>query len=185
MRKIAENYKLPYYTLSPTYSVCKHHGYISGEHFTCPECGEPAEVYSRITGYYRPVQNWNAGKTQEYKERKEYVIDHSVLKHNGPIEETAPKAEEHTAKNGEHEGKVHAGARAMLFATPTCPNCRIACSYLDKAGFKYEKLMAGDNVELALNYGVKQAPTLVITDGESFEKFAGAGAIKEFLNTQA
>ena len=185
VRKIAENYKLPYYTLSPTYSVCKHHGYISGEHFTCPECGEPAEVYSRITGYYRPVQNWNAGKTQEYKERKEYVIDHSVLKHNGPIEETAPKAEEHTAKNGEHEGEVHAGARAMLFATPTCPNCRIACSYLDKAGFKYEKLMAGDNVELALNYGVKQAPTLVITDGESFEKFAGAGAIKEFLNAQA
>ena len=185
VRKIAENYKLPYYTLSPTYSVCKHHGYISGEHFTCPECGEPAEVYSRITGYYRPVQNWNAGKTQEYKERKEYVIDHSVLKHNGPIEEAAPKAEEHTAKNGEHEGEVHAGARAMLFATPTCPNCRIACSYLDKAGFKYEKLMAGDNVELALNYGVKQAPTLVITDGESFEKFAGAGAIKEFLNAQA
>ena len=185
VRKIAENYKLPYYTLSPTYSVCKHHGYISGEHFTCPECGEPAEVYSRITGYYRPVQNWNAGKTQEYKERKEYVIDHSVLKHNGPIEETAPKAEAHTAKNGEHEGEVHAGARAMLFATPTCPNCRIACSYLDKAGFKYEKLMAGDNVELALNYGVKQAPTLVITDGDSFEKFAGAGAIKEFLNAQA
>ncbi|HCD70876.1 MAG TPA: ribonucleoside triphosphate reductase, partial [Ruminococcaceae bacterium] len=185
VRKIAENYRLPYYTISPTYSVCQEHGYISGEHFTCPECGEPTEVYSRITGYYRPVQNWNAGKTQEYKERKEYVIDHSVLKHNGPIEETAPKAEEHTAKNGEHEGEVHAGARAMLFATPTCPNCRIACSYLDKAGFKYEKLMAGDNVELALNYGVKQAPTLVITDGDSFEKFAGAGAIKEFLNAQA
>ncbi len=64
MRKIAENYKLPYYTISPTYSVCKNHGYIAGEHFTCPECGGQTEVYSRITGYYRPVQNWNDGKAQ-------------------------------------------------------------------------------------------------------------------------
>ena len=67
VRKVAENYTLPYYTLSPTYSVCKDHGYIAGEHFTCPTCGHPAEVYSRITGYYRPVQNWNDGKSQEYK----------------------------------------------------------------------------------------------------------------------
>ena len=67
VRKIAENYSLPYYTLSPTYSVCKEHGYLAGEHFTCPICGKKSEVYSRITGYYRPVQNWNDGKTQEYK----------------------------------------------------------------------------------------------------------------------
>ena len=64
VRKIAENYELPYYTLSPTYSVCKDHGYISGEQFTCPICGNKTEVYSRITGYYRPVQNWNDGKTR-------------------------------------------------------------------------------------------------------------------------
>ena len=75
VRKIAENYRLPYYTLSPTYSVCKEHGYIAGEHFTCPKCGKKAEVYSRITGYYRPVQNWNDGKTQEYKNRKLYDVD--------------------------------------------------------------------------------------------------------------
>lgn len=75
VRKIAENYKLPYYTLSPTYSVCKNHGYLAGENFICPHCGEPAEVYSRITGYYRPVQNWNNGKLQEFRQRKEYVYD--------------------------------------------------------------------------------------------------------------
>ena len=75
VRKIAENYRLPYYTISPTYSVCKNHGYLTGEHFICPTCGKPAEVYSRITGYYRPVQNWNAGKTQEYKDRREYWFD--------------------------------------------------------------------------------------------------------------
>ena len=177
VRKIAENYKLPYYTLSPTYSVCKNHGYLTGEQFTCPECGETAEVYSRITGYYRPVQNWNAGKTQEYKERKEYDIGHSVLRHDGPIPEVkaepvqeAPVVEE-SAEN-----------RAILFATPTCPNCRIACSYLDKAGFAYEKLMAEENADLAIKYGVKQAPTLVIVSGAGFEKFAGAGAIKQFLS---
>ena len=183
VRKIAENYKLPYYTLSPTYSVCKNHGYLTGEQFTCPECGESAEVYSRITGYYRPVQNWNAGKTQEYKERREYVIDRSVLRHDGPLEEGAPAVSEAGASGVTGaDVSVTDGARAILFATPTCPNCRIACSYLDKAGFSYEKLMAAENVQLALDFGVKQAPTLVIIDGKSFEKFAGAGAIKEFLS---
>ena len=77
VRKIAENYKLPYYTMSPTYSVCKDHGYLTGEHFTCPICGKKAEVYSRITGYYRPVQNWNDGKAQEYKDRLVYDIENS------------------------------------------------------------------------------------------------------------
>lgn len=74
VRKIAENYKLPYYTLSPTYSVCSEHGYLTGEQYNCPHCGKKTEVYSRITGYYRPVQNWNDGKAQEFKDRKEYRI---------------------------------------------------------------------------------------------------------------
>ena len=178
VRKIAENYKLPYYTLSPTYSVCKNHGYLTGEQFTCPECGESAEVYSRITGYYRPVQNWNVGKTQEYKDRKEYVIGRSTLRHKGPLKEgeQPPKADAPAAAapaNGE--------SRAILFATPTCPNCRLACSYMDKAGFKYEKLMAEDNAELVKQYGVKQAPTLVVTKNGGFEKYAGAGAIRNYV----
>lgn len=80
VRKIAENYKLPYYTISPTYSICQDHGYIDGEQYTCPHCGKKTEVYSRITGYYRPVQNWNDGKIQEFKDRKEYDIEHSVMK---------------------------------------------------------------------------------------------------------
>ena len=80
VRKIAENYELPYYTISPTYSICQEHGYINGEHFSCPHCGKKTEVYSRITGYYRPVQNWNDGKLQEFKDRKEYIIEKSVMK---------------------------------------------------------------------------------------------------------
>ncbi|MDO4974113.1 MAG: ribonucleoside triphosphate reductase [Eubacteriales bacterium] len=177
VRKIAENYRLPYYTISPTYSVCPEHGYLTGEQFVCPRCGKKAEVYSRITGYYRPVQNWNAGKTQEYKERREYNIANSVLTHKGPVEVSVPVSEAPSAAP-----EVPASRdKAILFATPTCPNCRIACSYLDKAGFAYEKLMAGDNAELAKKYGVKQAPTLIVPDGEGYEKIAGAGAIKQYL----
>ena len=177
VRKIAENYRLPYYTMSPTYSVCAEHGYLTGEQFTCPRCGRKAEVYSRITGYYRPVQNWNAGKTQEYKERREYNIGASVLTHTGPKEPDVPVAE---APNAQPEVPA-AREKAILFATPTCPNCRIACSYLDKAGFAYDKLMAGENAELAKKYGVKQAPTLIVPDGDGFRKYAGAGAIKQYL----
>ena len=79
VKKIAENYKLPYYTMSPTYSICKEHGYLSGEQYICPECGAATEVYSRITGYYRPVQNWNDGKAEEFKERRTYNVDGSAL----------------------------------------------------------------------------------------------------------
>ena len=178
VRKIAENYRLPYYTMSPTYSVCSQHGYLTGEQFNCPYCGKSAEVYSRITGYYRPVQNWNAGKTQEYKERREYNIGRSVLKHTGPIQ-VACKVEDAPAPVSQEKTSE---SKAILFATPTCPNCRIACSYMDKAGFAYEKLMADENAELAKQYGVKQAPTLIVPTADGgFEKIAGAGAIKQYV----
>ena len=200
VRKIAENYKLPYYTISPTYSVCKNHGYLNGEQFTCPECGESAEVYSRITGYYRPVQNWNAGKTQEFKERKTYKPEISHLTHNGPL----PDGEITTRLTGKYTrteapaksaapaaeaaaAPATSGARKpILFKTATCPNCRIAISYLDKAGFPYEALLANENADLAVAYGVKQAPTLIVfADDGSYTKYAGAGAIKGFLNENA
>lgn len=175
VRKIAENYRLPYYTMSPTYSICKTHGYLNGEQFTCPDCGESTEVWSRITGYYRPVQNWNEGKSQEYKDRHEYDLSRSTLTHTGPKSKNAP---DEAPKTSAPQAQ---GKRNILFATPTCPNCRIACAYLDKAQFPYEKLYADENAELALSYGVKQAPTLIIADGANFEKYAGAGNIKEFL----
>ena len=173
VRKIAENYRLPYYTISPTYSVCKNHGYLTGEQYVCPKCGEATEVYSRITGYYRPVQNWNAGKTQEYKERKEYNIETSVLTHGKPVTENT------AAKAAEPEAKLANGS--YLFTSATCPNCKIACSMMDKAGYAYTKLLATDHAELATALGIKQAPTLVVVDGDSVAKFAGVGAIKAEL----
>jgi len=75
VKKIAENFRIPYFTISPTYSICADHGYINGEVYTCPECGRATETYSRITGYYRPVQHWNIGKQEEFKNRKTYRID--------------------------------------------------------------------------------------------------------------
>ena len=122
------------------------------------------------------MQNWNAGKTQEYHERKEYNIETSVLRHDGPLsEESAAEAKEESASAAGED-------RNILFAAPTCPNCRIAYSYLEKAGFPYEKIMAEDNAELALAFGVKQAPTLVIIRNGEFEKYAGAPAIKQYLS---
>ncbi|MBQ3824462.1 MAG: ribonucleoside triphosphate reductase, partial [Clostridia bacterium] len=178
VRKIAENYKLPYYTLSPTYSICKTHGYLAGEQETCPECGEKTEVYSRITGYYRPVQNWNDGKAQEFKDRKVYDIGRSHLTHNGPNK--AAHAEECKC---EEPAKAAVGDGAILFATPTCPNCKIAAAALEKAGFAYEKIYATEQPDLAKQFGVKQAPTLVVVKGGEAAKYAGVSDIKRFLES--
>ncbi len=171
VRKIAENYKLPYYTMSPTYSVCKNHGYISGEQYTCPECGENTEVYSRITGYYRPVQNWNDGKSQEYKDRKVYDIENSHMNKEKPVQEVKEEAQETSIENA-----------AYLFTTATCPNCKIARSILDKENFQYEVLLANEHAALAEELGVKQAPTLVVNQGGVVEKHAGVSDIKKYLN---
>ena len=172
VKKIAENYKLPYYTLSPTYSVCKNHGYIAGEEFTCPTCGEKAEVYSRITGYYRPVQNWNDGKSQEYKDRKVYNIASSVMEQKvNPIQEAVAEMQTNNALSDGY----------YLFTTATCPNCKIACSVLDKAGVEYSKLLANENADLTAALGVKQAPTLVVVKEGQAQKFTGVSDIKKML----
>ncbi len=74
VKRLAEKFRIPYFTITPTFSICPEHGYISGEHFECPECGAVAEVYSRVVGYYRPVTNWNEGKQEEFKDRKTYAV---------------------------------------------------------------------------------------------------------------
>ena len=176
VRKIAENYKLPYYTLSPTYSVCKNHGYLSGEVSVCPECGEKTEIYSRITGYYRPVQNWNDGKAQEFKDRKVYDIGHSHLTHQGVLHPEV-KAEQPAAPAEEPVG--NACGTVKLFATRTCPNCKQAEKLLTEAGIPFTRLLAEENGEEAARLGIRQAPTLVVGDGE--DKYVGLGAVRKFI----
>ena len=177
IRTIAENYKLPYYTLSPTYSICKEHGYLAGEQKICPHCGKVTEVYSRITGYYRPVQNWNDGKLQEYANRKEYDVAHSTLKK--PIvtmvtlsDYDKPKA---SVTVEEPESIIY------LFTTKTCPNCKLAKEYLK--GINYLLIDAEENMELAAKYGVMQAPTLVVVRGDQVKKYVNASRIKQFADS--
>ena len=233
VRKIAENYRLPYYTISPTYSVCREHGYISGEHFTCPKCGKNAEVYSRITGYYRPVQNWNDGKLQEYKNRTLYDVMHSDMRHTrqmmssqlmkmaaGGIEyeresgkdyenentkiNVAPEevlTETGIAEKAENKSasmtRVHTsvvtisgddvqvrpvGTHKYLFTTSTCPNCKMAKKMLE--GEEFEIIDAEQNPEMARQFGIMQAPTLVITDGENTRKYVNASNIQKYVDEE-
>jgi len=174
VKKIADNYRLPYYSISPTYSVCKDHGYLTGEQFSCPHCGAETEVYSRITGYYRPVKNWNDGKTQEYKERKVYNIETSEMKKPGRMEAivaeaAAPKAAPVV------EDKV------LLFTTKTCPNCRIAKAMLDNEGIAYEVVDAEEVLDLTEMFKIRQAPTLVVVKEGVAQNYVGPSAISGFI----
>ncbi len=178
VRKIAENYKLPYYTISPTYSVCRTHGYLPGEQYTCPKCGQATEVYSRITGYYRPVQNWNDGKAQEFRDRKVYDLGNSHLTHSGPACCGAePPAFTDEVPACEPEGTV------ILFATETCPNCKLAAAWLEKEGIGYEKLFVSEHKDEAVRLGLKQAPTLVVTKNGESELYAGIANIKKYIDS--
>ena len=166
VKKIADNYKLPYYTMSPTYSVCPDHGYITGEVYECPTCGRRTEVYSRITGYYRPVQNWNDGKAEEFRERKVY----SMLDYEASREKKAERDKDATALT-----------QVLLFTTKTCPNCKIVAAYLEKAGINYAKIDAEEQLNLTVAYGVKQAPTLVVVHGDEHETYVGVGDIRAYI----
>ena len=158
IKKIAENHKLPYYTLSPIYSVCKNHGYFNGEIMKCEICREETEVYSRITGYYRPVKNWNDGKAKEYKMRKSYEIDDK--------KEVKPK-----------DG-------IYLFGTKTCPNCKVAIKLLDKENIKYKYIDAEEEVELTKEFNVKKAPTLIIINKCEVEHINNISGIKKYIENK-
>ncbi|MCR4911499.1 MAG: ribonucleoside triphosphate reductase [Bacilli bacterium] len=170
VRKIAENYHLPYYTMSPTYSVCKEHGYITGEQYICPKCGARTEVYSRITGYYRPVQNWNDGKSEEFKMRQTYNIKNSKLKHGIKDSDVA---------EGEACGPV--ATEIMLFGTKTCPNCKMAKMLLEKAGIAYKWVDAEEDVALTNAFGIKKAPTLIVPSDNGFIAYENASNIKGYI----
>ena len=154
VRKIAENYKLPYYTLSPVYSVCKKHGYFKGEIKNCASCGDEMEVYSRITGYYRPVKNWNDSKTKEYKMRKSYK----------------PNKKKTTKKS-----------EIYLFGTSKCPNCKMAIKLLEKAKIEYEYIDAEEVPEMTKEFEVKQAPTLVVIKKGERTNINNLSNIKKYI----
>ncbi|MBR5659567.1 MAG: ribonucleoside triphosphate reductase [Lachnospiraceae bacterium] len=181
VRTIAENYELPYYTLSPTYSVCQSHGYISGEVEMCPICGKKAEIYSRITGYYRPVQNWNEGKRAEFDDRLVYKIDANKVaaKGNHPMQSVSAVDKLDTTA----EDTAVSTEKRMLFTTKTCPNCKIAKTML--GNMEYETIDAEENADLVSKYGVMQAPTFIVTNGDHMEKYTNASEIKRYVDSVA
>ena len=170
VRTIAENHKLPYFTISPTYSVCSEHGYLVGNQTVCPTCGKETEVYSRITGYYRPVKNWNAGKSQEFKERKTYNIEKSV-ETLGTKTDVVCEVENNTPKVDE----------ILLFTTKTCPNCKMAKIMLDAAGIKYKVIDAEDNIETTKQFKVTKAPTMIVPSENQSVYYDNASEIKRYI----
>ncbi|NLH92545.1 MAG: ribonucleoside triphosphate reductase, partial [Atopobium sp.] len=181
VKKIADNYKLPYYTISPTYSVYPNDGYISGEVWKCPKCGAETEVYSRITGYYRPVKNWNAGKSQEFKDRRTYKVEGLESRPVSDFEnqtEKAPVSVEKAAASGKPD-------QVLLFTTKTCPNCKMIEGMLDKMGFQYQVVDAEEHTDLVKQYGIMQAPTLVMVHGTQADTFVNASNILKFVNESA
>ena len=187
VKKIASDFKLPYFTLSPTYSVCPEHGYIQGEHFTCPVCGHEAEVYSRITGYYRPVRNWNDGKAAEFASRKTYEPEELSGR------ETPDSCIHTTVGKGNvaetpsfHAEEEHPRKKMILITTKTCPNCKSAKNYLNEKGVDYEVVLADEEegANIARKYNIMQAPTLIVPDemDDGVKLYENVSSIRSFLD---
>ena len=179
VRKIAENYKLPYYTMSPTYSICSAHGYLAGEVKACPVCGKATETYSRITGYYRPIKNWNDGKSQEFKDRQTYDIETSTMR---------PRTATVTVTSGEAKDTPdllpleNGTMKPMLFTTHTCPKCKVVKAMFDEQSFDYDMIYADDQPELAQKLEIVNVPTLVIPTTDGVNKYTDIPAIRQYMN---
>ena len=178
VKTMCENYKLPYISISPTYSICKEHAILQVNILPVRNAARKRRFYSRITGYYRPVKNWNDGKAQEFADRKTYDIGVSAGRH--------PEIHESTS---EHKDAADAGCtqqvettKNLLFTTPTCPNCKWVKEQLNQAEIPYEIVDAVANPDMAREYHVMQAPTLIAANGKVYN---GASRIKEFISNQS
>lgn len=193
VKKIAYNFKLPYYTLSPTYSICENHGYIAGEHFSCPHCGNATEVYSRITGYYRPVRNWNDGKSSEFENRKTYEPEELFSVNRNLLEEAGVEMPRVGTQTLGRANRVEApksnsdAEKVILVTTKTCPNCQAAKNYLNQAGIEYDVVLAdeADGAEIAVQYSISSAPTLIVQSGEEAELYSNVSNIRAYIGKRS
>lgn len=193
VKKIAYNFKLPYYTLSPTYSICESHGYIAGEHFSCPHCGKATEVYSRITGYYRPVRNWNDGKSSEFENRKTYEPEELFSVNRNLLEEAGVEMPRVGTQTLGRANRVEApksnsdAEKIILVTTKTCPNCQAAKNYLNQAGIEYDVILAdeADGAEIAVQYNISAAPTLIVQSGEEAELYSNVSNIRAYIGKRS
>ena len=193
VKKIAYNFKLPYYTLSPTYSICENHGYIAGEHFSCPHCGNTTEVYSRITGYYRPVRNWNDGKSSEFENRKTYEPEELFSINKNLLDEAGVDLPRVGTQTLGRANEVKAATskpdtdKLILVTTKTCPNCQAAKNYLNQAGIEYDVILAdeADGAEIAGQYNISAAPTLIVQSGEEAELYSSVSNIRAYIGKRS
>ena len=193
VKKIAYNFKLPYYTLSPTYSICENHGYIAGEHFSCPHCGNTTEVYSRITGYYRPVRNWNDGKSSEFENRKTYEPEELFSINRNLLDEAGVDLPRVGTQTLGRASEVKAATskpdtdKLILVTTKTCPNCQAAKNYLNQAGIEYDVILAdeADGAEIAGQYNISAAPTLIVQSGEEAELYSNVSNIRAYIGKRS
>lgn len=193
VKKIAYNFKLPYYTLSPTYSICENHGYIAGEHFSCPHCGNTTEVYSRITGYYRPVRNWNDGKSSEFENRKTYEPEELFSINKNLLDEAGvdlPRVGTQTLGRANEVATATSKPdtdKLILVTTKTCPNCQAAKNYLNQAGIDYDVILAdeADGAEIAGQYNISAAPTLIVQSGEEAELYSNVSNIRAYIGKRS
>jgi len=159
VKKIAGGYKLPYFSISPTFSVCRKHGMMPGEHEKCPTCGEEAEVYSRITGYYRPVKNWNKGKQSEYKKRSEYSLTES-------LKSEKCKALELTAEQLSDKVELTEGTSFKFFYSDNCVKCPPVKEYIKTLGLngQFVNAYSDEGIDEAQNFGVRSLPAVVFLE---------------------
>ena len=177
VKKISDNYRLPYYTLSPTYSICPDHGYLTGEQYVCPQCGKKTEVWSRITGYYRPVQNWNDGKAQEFQDRQEYISENSVLRARevmADVRAAADKAKEEVRE----EVPANGNDVLTIYVQDHCPKCKGAEQRLQLSGVQYKEVNCSNNMDEARRLNLTETPTIIDPDGT---RFVGANAAAEWM----
>lgn len=185
VRRIAETHRLPYFTISPTYSICASHGYLNGEETRCPHCGERTEVYSRITGYYRPVGNWNTGKAQEFRERHAWVGAAEVEAAERAVHVDERRSSARSAApvaTLEREADVPAvndgKARYWLLTRTSCPSCKQAANWLERLGQAYSLVDADEHPDFAREHGLMAVPSLVIeSEGGQLQCISGAGPV--------
>ncbi len=172
VKKISDNYRLPYYTLSPTYSICPEHGYIVGEQYTCPKCGKKTEVWSRITGYYRPIQNWNDGKAKEFKDRKEYAVESSYLK----AKDIAAAV---MAQKEETEKVILTGESVpTIYVQDHCPKCKGAEQRLQVSGVEFKTVNCSTDKDVIEAMDLTETPTIIDPDGT---RYVGANAAIDWI----